>query len=263
MITINWSAKIIYVPQTFLDWTGPGEVYSFDLNAFRLALKDLEDDEIGIVFDDTHIHYPPVAVGSVSLARVIEIINGYTVTFENGQYAVNFVGANTNVADVANVNQVSIRPNNSAGLIETNIIETITTLMAQQKTYTEAVPLQTYNTLLFYDYDSDIATAVLDKPVNNHLAEGSVGEALALLRGYRYAYALDGGPGMANIDLDSQGLMLAGRIRIFSTAVAAAAATPGAATGVDNELVAIELSANSIAPGRLGNMVMATGWTGW
>jgi hypothetical protein len=53
----------------------------------------------------------------VVLAMVIEIINGYTVTFEDGQYAVNLVGANSNVGDKVNLNDVSVRSANSAGLI--------------------------------------------------------------------------------------------------------------------------------------------------
>ena len=53
----------------------------------------------------------------VTRGRVVEIINGYTVTFEDGQYAVNLTGANSNISDVANVNQVSIRAANSAGLV--------------------------------------------------------------------------------------------------------------------------------------------------
>ena len=73
--------------------------------------------------DDTHRHNPPVDVGGVSLARVVEIINGYTLTFEDGQYAVNLYGANTNAADVVNVNQVSVRSSNSAGLVTSAAIE--------------------------------------------------------------------------------------------------------------------------------------------
>jgi len=57
------------------------------------------------------------------LARVVEIINDYTITFEDGQYAVNLVGANSNVADRVNVNQVSVRASNSAGLITNTAIE--------------------------------------------------------------------------------------------------------------------------------------------
>jgi len=47
----------------------------------------------------------------------VEIINGYTITFEDEQYAVTLIGANNNILDVINFNQVSVRPTNSAGLI--------------------------------------------------------------------------------------------------------------------------------------------------
>ena len=89
---------------------------------FRLNLKDLEDDSDGMAFERTHKHNTSVSVGGVILARVIEIINGYTVTFEDGQYAVNLVGANRNVADVVNINQVSVRSANSAGLQDLKIM---------------------------------------------------------------------------------------------------------------------------------------------
>jgi hypothetical protein len=117
-ITIDWATLVINVPKadTQLVSAGPPEIRALDIDVFRLTLKDLEDDEDGVVFLHTHNHNPPVTVGGVTLARVIEIINGYTITFEDGQYAVNLVGANSNIADVANVNQVSIRSANSAGL---------------------------------------------------------------------------------------------------------------------------------------------------
>jgi len=119
-ITIDWGTKVINVPKADLTvvQTTPFEVRKLDLDWFRLQLKDLEDSEAGIPMPDTHRHYASVDVGGVTLAQVIELINGYTVTFEDGQYAVNLVGANSNVGDVVNVNQVSIRSQNSAGLTE-------------------------------------------------------------------------------------------------------------------------------------------------
>lgn len=116
-LSINWVTKEIFVPKAdlLLIQSSPSEIRQLDLNTFRLELKDIEDDE-GIPFDSTHNHNTAVTVGGVTLARVIEIINGYTVTFEDGQYAVNLVGANSNVGDVINVNQVSVRSANSAGL---------------------------------------------------------------------------------------------------------------------------------------------------
>lgn len=116
-ITITWATKIINVPR--LDMTliqGSPEIRELDINTFRLTLKDLEDDEAGMPFLHTHEHNTEVVIGGVTLARVIRIVNGYTVTFEDGQYAVNLVGANSNISDVTNVNQVSIRARNSAGL---------------------------------------------------------------------------------------------------------------------------------------------------
>jgi hypothetical protein len=121
-ISIDWGTKIISVPQSFLTPLG-GSLYELNTDTFRLALKDLEDDEEGMNFLDTHRHNTTVALGGIEYARTIEIINGYTITFEDGQYAVNLVGSNNNIADVTNVNQVSIRPSNSAGLIQTREIQ--------------------------------------------------------------------------------------------------------------------------------------------
>lgn len=125
-ITIDWANKIINVPKADLTLvqSSPTEIRSMDLNWFRLILKDLEDDfDQGIPFLDTHRHNTTVQIGGVELARVVEIINGYTVTFEDGQYAVNLYGANSNVGDVVNVNQVSVRSANSAGLVTSQAIE--------------------------------------------------------------------------------------------------------------------------------------------
>lgn len=116
-ITINWATKVITVPQADLTPLG-GSVYELDLDWFRMQLKSLEDDAEGIVYLDTHRHNTIVSLAGITLARVIEIINGYTVTFQDGQYAVNAVGANSNIADVINLNQVSLRTFNSSGLVQ-------------------------------------------------------------------------------------------------------------------------------------------------
>lgn len=117
-ITINWATKVISIPKADMTLLQASpEIRELDLNAFRLVLKDLEDDEAGMPYIHTHNHNPPVTVGGTVLARVVEIINGYTITFEDGQYAVKLTGLNSNVSDVTNVNQVSIRAANSAGLI--------------------------------------------------------------------------------------------------------------------------------------------------
>lgn len=124
-ISINWGTKVITVLKTDLTLiqSTPTVIYNMDLNLFRLSLKDLEDSEDGMHFPITHNHSPEVSLGGLTYARVIEIINGYTITFEDGQYAVNLIGANSNVADNVNVNQVSVRSNNSAGMISSPEIQ--------------------------------------------------------------------------------------------------------------------------------------------
>jgi hypothetical protein len=125
MITIDWKNRIIYIPKAYMSivQTTPVEVRELNTNTFRLDLKSLEDSPEGMPYPDTHRHNAGVSVGGVELARVIEIINDYTITFEDGQYAVNLAQSNNNIADRVNVNQVSIRSANSAGLVQTREIE--------------------------------------------------------------------------------------------------------------------------------------------
>mgnify|MGYP003642638420 CR=1 FL=1 len=124
-IDIDWGTKEITIPKAelVLVQTTPIEIYNLDLNLFRLALKDKEDDTEGMTFLDTHQNNGEVLLGGIVYARVVEIINGYSITFEDGQYAVNLLGANSNVGDVVNPNQVSVRSSNSAGLISNQAIE--------------------------------------------------------------------------------------------------------------------------------------------
>lgn len=144
-ITINWPTGVISVPKADMTLvsSSPFEIRELNINTFRLALKDLEDDEQGQIWPTTHNHNTVIEVGGVTLARVVEIINGYTVTFEDGSYAVNLVGANSNIGDVVNLNSVSVRAANSAGLTELNL-----------------------------------ASAVWDALVTNHLTAGTTGKAL-------------------------------------------------------------------------------------
>ncbi len=116
-LTVTWNTKVINVLQADLNNLGSG-IFELDMNQFRKDLNALQAASEGIPFETTHNHTAPVDIGGITLARVVELINGYTVTFENLQYAVNLVGANTNLQDVANVNQVSIRAGNTAGLVD-------------------------------------------------------------------------------------------------------------------------------------------------
>lgn len=117
-ISVDWPQRVINVPRAdmLLLQTTPIEIRQLDIDTFRLALRNLEDGADGMLFPDTHNHIAPVSVGGVTLARVMEIINGYTITFEDGSYAVNISGGNSNIGDVVNLNSVSVRSANSAGL---------------------------------------------------------------------------------------------------------------------------------------------------
>lgn len=129
-ISIDWGTKVISVPQSYLTFVS-GSIYELDVDQFRLDLKDLEDSEEGMVFPDTHVHNTTVELSGTTYARFVIITNGYTVTFEDGNYTVKCVGANHNIGDVKNVNSVSLIIGNSAGLIQSGV-SGLTTEESQQ-----------------------------------------------------------------------------------------------------------------------------------
>lgn len=120
-ISVDWPTRVISIPQSYLTLVS-GSLYSMDVDIFRLDLKDLEDDEEGMTWPDTHRHNTEVVLSGITYARFFEIINDYTVTFENGSYRVRLEGANNNISDRANLNSVSIIQNNSAGLVNTKAL---------------------------------------------------------------------------------------------------------------------------------------------
>jgi len=200
-ITINWGTFVINVPRNdmLLIQSSPTEVRELNINNFRLSLKDLEDDEAGIVFPKTHDHNPSVTVSGVQLARVVEILDPYTITFEDGQYAVNLVGANSNIADKTNVNQVSVRSANSAGLIQTREIE--------YSSFQNRVSIDVVNGVAGTDYP--IGTAVL--PSNNYTDAKFIAE----LRGLNTFYLLSDSTLTDGINLND--FIFEGRSKLSST----------------------------------------------
>jgi hydrogenase maturation factor len=128
-ISIDHKTRVIFVPQSFLTLVSAG-FYELNIDTFRLALKDLEDDADGMQLVDTHRHNAAVTLGGVTLAATFELVNDYTVTFEDGQYVVTLVGMNSNIIDVANMNQVSLRASNSAGLVVQPGVDLATVLSA-------------------------------------------------------------------------------------------------------------------------------------
>lgn len=160
MISVDFGAKIISVPKadTTLVDAGPPEIRDYDVyEKLWKELKALEDDADGMAVVDAQRHATTAVIGGVTLAHVVELINGFTVTFEAGSYQVNLKGANHNIADVANMNTVALRSANSAGLIVAG-----SGVTAQDKL--------------------DIADQVLDEVIADHAGAGSLGAVAAAVK---------------------------------------------------------------------------------
>lgn len=129
-ISVDWTGVAttpyrIFIPKADLTvlQAGPPEILELNVNDFRLALKDLEASEQGILWPNTHDHSTARVLSGVTYARIVEILPPYSVEFEDGQYQVNCVGANHNLGDVKVVNQVSLLIGNSGGLISGESLE--------------------------------------------------------------------------------------------------------------------------------------------
>lgn len=154
MISIDPATFVITIPQADLVHVS-GSLYELDVDWFRLQLKEWEDSEVGVVMPDTHRHNTTVTLSGVTYARSVEVLSPYTVTFEavGPPYRVRCVGANHNISDVQNLNNVSLIIGNSAGLIEVA---------------TGAGPTA-----------AEVADAVWDEAAAAHVAPGSFGEIQA------------------------------------------------------------------------------------
>ena len=169
-ITVDWPNRVINIPRAdmALVQASPTEIRELSLAALHGTMRDLEASDTGIMYLPMHTYNPPVNIGGATLAPVVTIINDYTVTFEDGQYAVNLTAANSNVADRVNVNQVSVRASNSAGLVQSREIE--------HNSFMQAVYINAIAGASGTDYPKGTPL----RPVNN-LADA---KAIATLRGF-------------------------------------------------------------------------------
>jgi len=118
----DWVARHITIPRDDLTQLS-GDQYRLDLADFHREMRRLEWGFVDGLWAPQVIEYVlPISVGGTDLAPVTTIINGYTFGFEEfvEPYSVELYGANSNLADVVIVNNVSVRPKNSAGLIIVN-----------------------------------------------------------------------------------------------------------------------------------------------
>ncbi len=125
-VTCDWGTQTFFVPKADLTPVA-GTLYECDTNWLRQQIAALMDDSNGIVFVDAFRHNTEVLVAGTTFARTIEIINGFKLEFEDGQYTVRLTGSNNNFFDVANgilvQNQVQIISQNSAGLVAVEGVE--------------------------------------------------------------------------------------------------------------------------------------------
>ena len=128
-MTVDWADKIINIPQTDLTLIG-GTLYELDTEWFKDEIRTLEASIYGMPNLRILDHNTSYTVAGVTYARKVEVINGYKVRFEDGQYSVRLAGSNNNLFDAENgvlfQNQVQIISTNAAGLIVKEIGSAVT-----------------------------------------------------------------------------------------------------------------------------------------
>ena len=129
-VTIDPATKVVTVTKDFLVPLG-GTLYSLNTETFRATMNALLDDEEYIWMPDWATRNAPVTVAGVTLAQTIEMINGYSLTFDDSSgtdaYSVRLDGSNNNLFDIQNgilnQNLVQVIPTNSAGLTYSKEVE--------------------------------------------------------------------------------------------------------------------------------------------
>lgn len=121
-LTLNPATKVISVPQADLTLVS-GTLYELDTNAFRKNVWDLLSSEAYIWMQPAFSHNTEVTIVGVTYARLIEFINGFSVTFQDtgAAYSVRLAGSNNNLFDIDSgilnpTDRVTVIGQNSAGL---------------------------------------------------------------------------------------------------------------------------------------------------
>lgn len=159
----NYATLTITVPQADLTPVS-GTLFDLDTKVFKETVADEQDSARGMPYIVAIRHNTEVTVAGTTFARTIELINGWSLTFEDGTYTVRLVGSNNNLFDVANgilnQNQVQIISQNSAGLIT---VDTGGTALTAQQTR-DAMLLETSG-----------GDASVDTKLNNNFAISAAG----------------------------------------------------------------------------------------
>lgn len=152
LLTVDWPTKVITIPQANLTLVS-GSRYTYSVEQFFTDLLETFATEEAMVFEISYENSPPVNVGSIQLARVLQAINNYTWTFEDGEYSVELTAGNTNVFDVINKNNVNVFSANSAGLIQVELLVNNTELVRKLMDNRKELSDGTTGNLIVYDDD--------------------------------------------------------------------------------------------------------------
>ncbi len=121
-LTLDPATRVISVPQADLTFVS-GTLFDHDTDQFRKDVFDLLASESFIWLPDAFQHNTEVTIVGVTYARLIEYINGYSITYEDtgAAYSVRLVGSNNNQFDVDSgilnpTSLVTVIGQNSAGL---------------------------------------------------------------------------------------------------------------------------------------------------
>jgi len=128
-LSCDWPTKVITILQSELTLVG-GTYYTLDVTYYFQLLRELNSSAEGIA---ETIGFPLYLNTSPTTGtpRIVDIINGYTIQFEDGLYSVDFIDGNVNWRTVEIRNQVSIGTNNTAALIDPTFLE-IPTFVGKQ-----------------------------------------------------------------------------------------------------------------------------------
>jgi hypothetical protein len=159
-ISVDPATKVISIPKADLTLIS-GNLYELDVAAFKVELGSLLDNEGYIWMEDAFEHNTEFEVAGTTFARTVQLINGYSVTFEDGNYAVRLAGANNNLFDmendILNMNNVQVIAQNSAGLVN------------------PGKPLSAQETRDAMGLDSTTNEASLDEKLNDNFAISAAG----------------------------------------------------------------------------------------
>lgn len=121
VLTANWVTKIITVPKSELALIS-GTRYSITVDYWFQLLRELNASIQGVI-ETVSIPLYENTSPTTTTPRITDVINGYTVVFEDGLYSVEFTDGNTNIREVEIKNQVSVGTNNTSALINPTVLE--------------------------------------------------------------------------------------------------------------------------------------------